>query len=649
MRLIFLVLLLLLPLVTYPQADGFPFGRVTWDELNMNAYAGDTTAVAIILDEFGKADINEANGNLSFEHHVKLKILRKSGLYLSDFSIPLYKYSNGEKDFIREIKASSFSPGPNGIAESQLDGGSVFTEKYEEGELKKFAIPNVTVGSVIEVYYRLESPYIFNFREWDFQREIPKLHSEYWAMIPAYYHYNISLIGFLKLSKDESEVVRNCFSRGVDCTLMKFAIDSIPAFVEEEHMTAKRNFISAINFELAEVHHPTGYVDKITREWGDVEDELRKDHRFGTQLKRGGNAMSSIVEEAIAGEKDPLQRAHRVYDFIVGHYTWNGTFGKYCERGIKEAFEDGKGNVGDLNLSLVAGLRYAGLNADPVILSTRENRRIGTLFPALSDFNYVLAKVTINEKEYLLDATDPLIPFGMIPFRCLNGKGRVIGDKKSSWQEMHPDEKFKQTSYISLTLGEDGLLKGSLQNTYQGYDALNKRKLIYSFASIEAYKANLGREFNSVTVTKLEVKNLDDVTKPLIEIIDVESSGFDEVMNTFLLNPFLIYRTSYNPFKSSSRLYPVDFGAELDKRITITLLFPDPIQLLNSPEDIGLSLPNGGGSYILRTQRDSNKVTIFSLLKTERAIYTAEEYHYLKELYDRIVQVQNADLIFKKT
>ncbi|HLT71528.1 MAG TPA: hypothetical protein VKZ75_02705, partial [Cyclobacteriaceae bacterium] len=436
------------------QANDFPFGQVSVTELNMKVYEKDTAAAAVVLNEFGYAFFDESAHTIRMDYHVKIKILRQSGLYLANFSMPLYKYSNmgaQNVDLIHDLKASSFTLGPNGIVESRLSLKSVMTERNEHYDEKKFAIPNAVVGSVIEIFYQIESPYIFNFREWNFQREIPKARSEYWAKIPAFYRYNVSLVGFLHLSKNESDVIKNCFTSNVACSMQKFAMENIPAFVEEDYMTAKSNFVSAIRFELKEIHRLTGYVDRITKEWKDVENELRQDSRFGGQLRRGENIMDQNLTTSIVSQADPLVRAMGVYDYIVKHYDWNGLTGKYCEQGIRKAFEARRGNVGDLNLSLIAALRYAGLEADPVILSTRSNGYVTELFPSLSDFNYVIARLVIDDKEYLLDATDPLVPFGMIPFHCLNGKGRLIGDSESSWLLIKAPAMFKQNNYITLT------------------------------------------------------------------------------------------------------------------------------------------------------------------------------------------------------
>lgn len=631
-------------------AGDFPFGSVTLQELQMNTYDKDPDAAAVVLNEFGRAYFVAEDMSIIQEYHVRIKILKKEALSLSDFSIPLYRYSNSNKmDYITGLKASSFVLAPDGnIVETKLSTKDVMTEKYEGAEVKKFAIPNVVEGAVIEVYYEFHTPYIFNFREWKFQREIPKVHSEYWTSIPAYYRYHVSLIGFLELSMNESDIVKACFPRGVDCVTQEFAMDDIPAFVEEDYMTTKSNFLSAIRFELSEVHHATGYVDKISREWDDVASELRQDSRFGGQLKRGDDILDKAFAKTIEAEKDKLSRARRVYEHIVKHFHWNGNVSKYCELGIRKAYQSQAGNVADVNLSLVSALRTVGLDADPVILSTRDNGYVTELFPVLSEFNYVIARVVIDDQIHLLDATDPLLPFGMLPFECLNLKGRVIGDKETSWQEIRTPWSFKQNNYIELSFSQDGMLLGTIRNTYTGYDALRRRRHIDSFGSQEKYRESLQRNFREATITSLEIKNIEDVEQPLIEEIAVELPAFSDDASQFLLNPFLVNRTARNPFRSRERLYPVDFGATMDERITIVVNFPEDVKLENLPEEVGLMLPGGGGHYVLKAQNEDGRVSIMSWLTIKKPLYNHEEYFYLRELFARIVQVQNTDLIFVK-
>src|SRR5690606_39244903 len=107
-----------------------------------------------------------------------------------------------------------------------------------------------------------------------------------------------------------------------DCAVMKFRMDNIPAFVEEEYKTATKNFLAAIHFELAEIRYPDGRVDRVTREWKDAEHELRQDNRFGVQLKRG-KEIGEEVRKLVAEEGDEYSKAIQVYNYIRESFLWN--------------------------------------------------------------------------------------------------------------------------------------------------------------------------------------------------------------------------------------------------------------------------------------------------------------------------------------
>ncbi len=59
----------------------------------------------------------------------------------------------------------------------------------------------------------------------------------------------------------------------------------------------------------------------------------------------------------------------------------------------------------------------------------------------INKFNYVIAHVSMDGKDYLLDATDPFLPATMLPVRCLNGEGRLINKKDQRWISLNPVKK----------------------------------------------------------------------------------------------------------------------------------------------------------------------------------------------------------------
>jgi transglutaminase-like putative cysteine protease len=652
MRKVAPILFLMLIVAACPlaaQDNGFAFGQVKLSELDMTSYPKDTSAAAVVLQEFGEAYLNQDNMRLEYVYHVKLKILRQPGLKYGNVEVYLHRQSSNE-EAITTFKASSFNYENNRIVETKMEGGSRFRQELGEYTVvQNYAIPNVKVGSVIEYTYTKVSPWLQNFHPWEFQDDIPKVLSEYWALIPAYYQYSITLIGYLKLASNEAITEKECFNMGrgpVDCSRMKYMMKDIPAFVSEKYMSARSNHISRLNFELQTVYHPDGRVDNVTKEWKDAAEELKREARFGGQIRKGTNFLGDEIAPVVGNATDPLEKARKVYDFIKGHFKWNGVNGKYSANGVKKAFDAGEGNVGDINLALIAAMRAADLPADPVILSTRANGFPAQLHPVLTDFNYVIARLDIGGKVYLLDATDDFIPFGLLPEHCLNGSGRWLRDTDSDWVPLDAPVSKRSVTMIAMKVLPDGKLTGSLSTTYMGYAAVEERRKLLSAANETEYINDMTRKYNMLAISNAVQENAQDVNKPLVVKYQFELDVFDPATSSqWLFNPFFASSWKENPLKSEQRFYPVEFGVPLDERMIITIDLPEGHVVQSMPENAAIALPNGGGKYLFQTKVDGTRVSMNSNFSVSRDRYAADEYLLLKEFFARMIQTQAADMV----
>jgi Domain of Unknown Function with PDB structure (DUF3858) len=585
------------------------------------------------------------------EYYKKLKVLKKEGVEQANFSILLRK-NNSRKEEIKSLEGITHYLENGSAKKSELEKRAIFYEENPNYTQVKLTLPNAVVGSVLEIKYTISSPFIFNLYPWEFQSDIPKVQSEFWALIRGNYSYNASLKGFLKLTTSQTELVKECFSFGsakADCSLLKYGMKNIPAFKEEEYMTAKSNFLSAISFELEQIRHFDGRVDKITKEWKDVEDELQTHADFGTQIKKARNLFEKEISPLLIGVTDLLEKAKKIYNWIKPHYNWNDYLGKYTENGVKKSFETKKGNVGDINLSLLGALQAAELQANPVILSTRANGLPNNLYPVLSDFNYVVVQLVIGESSYLLDATDHFMPFGLLPERCLNGKGRLLAKKNSSDVDLIPKGKEKSVTTISVKLNEEGGLQGSLQINAFDYQALENRRKIMSYSNRTDYIKALEKRWNSKEIKNYEVTNLQELENNLTEKMEItfDAHGATNVQQIYF-NPFIAGRWTDNPFKSTERIFPVDFGVAQEETVVLTLEYPSNFHVDEIPKNIALAMPNKGGRFLFSCTNLGNKLNISYSLNLTKAIYDASEYQSLKELFARIVQLRQTDLVLIK-
>ncbi|RNL52404.1 DUF3857 domain-containing protein [Pedobacter jejuensis] len=655
MKKIFLLLPLLFTFL-FVSAQNFPFGAITYDDQNFDRNKLDSNANAIVLKEFGTSTIqisDKTSGTeLIFEYHVKIKIYNKEGYDQANIVIPTYKNGTRE-EYINTIKASTFNYENGHFVESIMDKKSIFTEnKGRYTVLTKFTLPNIKDGSIIEYSYRLESPLLFNYKTWAFQSDIPKVYSEYLAFIPAIYNYNVSLRGFIKLSDTKSELSRECMRINgvpIDCSKIWYVMKNVPAFVEEDYMTAASNYKSAIYFELSDWEMPDGRKQSYTKSWKDVDYELTTDKSIGGQMKRK-DIFKDVIPSITKDANDDLSKAKAIFNYIKKQMKWNNGYGISSEDNIKKSLDTHSGTVADINLGLIAALSAANLDAEAVIISTRENGIVNKLYPVISDFNYLIAKVNIADKSYLLDATEPLLPFGLLPLRCINDQGRVLNLKKPSyWMDITAAQKASTSYIVDVQMEVDGKVKGTITTHSFGYAAFNKRQEIKKFSSPDEYVEKLDERLPKLQILNHEIKNIDSVENILTEIYEVEFSKMaDASKDEFYFNTFFINPVAKNPFNLNERTYPVDLGSASEERISIRLALPGKYDMVEKSQDLAIGLPNAGGRYLVKTSIEDNVISFNQILQFNKAIYQADEYPYLKEFYSKIIQNQKFDILLKK-
>jgi hypothetical protein len=638
-------------------AQDFASNAWTLEEVGKKKSTIDSNANAEVLREFGtgRIQIDDSNGEvyLDYIYHVRIKIFNKNGFDAANVVVPLYIYGSNQ-DVFEDLKATTMNFVNGVMVSTDLDKKQVFTEnKTKYLQTTRFTLPALREGSILEYSYRIRKYSIFNFKTWEFQTDIPKVYSEFVAVIPAIYNFNVSLKGFQKLSSQHGDIERGCLrinGNAIDCSKLTYTMANIPAFTEEAYMTAATNFKSAINFELSDIQRTDGSKTSITKTWKDVDYELTSERTFGGQMKRK-DLFTALLPEVLKNTTDDLSKAKAIYSYIKKTIKWNNYTGKYSENQIKHALDSHSGNIGDINLALISALTAANLDVEAVILSTRSNGMVNSLYPVISEFNYVVAKVNIGDRAYLLDASEPLLPFGLLPLRCINDKGRVINLKKPSyWYDLKASEKDVVNYSLIGKLNQDGTITGELTTYSTGYAAYEKRSRISEASSIDEYVQKLDEAMPTIKILKYEIQNIDSLDNMLLERYQVSMKAFDQVQDQKLFyNPFFIDRISKNPFNLNERTYPVDMGAATEKRISIYLTLPGEYSFDEQAKDVSIGLPANAGKYITVTTLQNNVLAFNLLFQLNKPTYSPDEYLYLKEFYSRIIQQQKIDLVLKHT
>jgi len=414
------------------------FGKYSSEEFELQRYEKDPSAEAVVIYDIGESFITESSDGfvLNFERRTKIKIFNKAGLKWAQISIPYYQ-ENNEWEKVYSIEGNTYNFENGKMQISPLDLKNSFKEKYNENWfLKKFAMPNVKEGSIIEITYKIQSPYLFNLRNWEFQNKIPVIYSEYTTKMNPFYDYVYILQGkdkFDEFRTYKDQISRQTGTAKYNDTVYEFIMKDVPAFKDEAFITSVDDYIIKLDFQLAAVHHQNGNTKSIMTTWPDMSKRMIDNESFGKFLNNSIKNSKEITDTMQLATKSEGEKARMIDQFVKSNFNWNGYNDIFSSKKVKEFLISKTGNCADINLFLTGMLNAAGIKAYPVILSTRSHGKIKLDYPFLSYFNYVVVLAKIDNIMVLLDATEPLCKFSVIPTRCLNEEGLVIQKDKIDW------------------------------------------------------------------------------------------------------------------------------------------------------------------------------------------------------------------------
>jgi hypothetical protein len=628
------ILFCLITVVVFGQkTDIISLGKTTIEELKLSSYSKDPSAAAVILEEQGNVK-SIINGPHDFvkNYYVRIKIFNNSALGLATIKIPYYKM-----DQVKNIKAITYNLVDGKMQKKVLTEKEIFKEDFSKDvRVRSFAIPNVKEGSVIEYRYTLKTNARWTY-DWDFQSEFPKVKSIYKADLPVRIQYNVRIIGGLVPQKKSTFVKKRCNSV-YDCVSLDFEMYDIPAFIEEAFLSNKRNYLSRLS-----VQKDNAFMYRYKKEtnWEFLDRRLK--YYFEKSLDVSSFYERKLPQEII-NETDDLIKAKLVYNFIRSSFVKNNR----ARLDLKRAYNAGEASDDDINLSLYYALKAAGLNPKMLFLSSRSNGKVVKLYATVEGLNSGIVKIEIDGKSYHLDASNKLLPFGMVSFDYLNGEGRVFDYNNGSyWELVKPALKTVTKTKINLSFNEDEDLTAKINVSSRGYDAVNarfnvgsknKEKIIEDFESI----------YPSIEVGEYANKNLRQVELPFNEKYDVTVEN-DEGLNEIIqLNPFVIGRLKSNPFKLSNRTYPVDFGYKRERSYYITLDIPKGYKVSSLPTNKSLRLPEKGGVLIFNVVQKNNQIVVYLKYSINKPVFLSDNYPYLKEFYNQIFKTKNSIIELKK-
>ena len=628
-------LLIIIPLLAFPQ-EGFKPGKIDPDLVKTNVCPIDSSAGAYYILDYGLTRIN-SQLEVELDHVVILKILDKSELDRGDISIP---YASNKS--VSRLKAFTYNYEDGELITTKLDKKDIFKEEVDDNTKKlKFSMPNVREGSVIEYSYTVNYGNFRSLNTWYFQTSIPVLKSEYEILIPNYFDYYRSMTGYIPLEKADISRVNGRFGNSsIVNNHHHYVALNVPAFDNEKYIRSRNDVLSKIEFKLRSVTIP-GVIHEnyMFGSYGRLANKMMEDSYWSNEIDDARWAQDIIVTFK---SEDKVEEATKIFNYIKN-------FEKSDEsaNSLKSCFQDKKGTDHDLNRTLIAVMREAGFDDDPILIRTRSRGRLDQLNPLRSHFNFTISRVKIDDKTYLMDASEKEHVFGVLPRYCVNGKGLVIKEGPEEWEDLNPYKSNIEMVQSNFDLSDDGLLAGNITVRRKGYDAWDVKDEIKEDGEdkyIEEFeKARENWSIESHTIDSSDPYSLN-------ETIDLELEGKVEDLGSLLyLNPIVYGERSENPFKGTEQIYPINFGVPFSEILITEITLPEGVTVETLPEPLSMALPERAGTLLYSIKVIGNKIMINQRLTINKLEYEAADYPLLREFFARVIEKGGEQIVLKRT
>lgn len=640
--------------VGYTQTKMPGFGKIDKEDLLMKECATDKSAPYMILGNEGLVEFNwdESRGSFDMQKkiHVRIKVFSDKGLDRA--SVKIVFFSDDKYEQISGVAGNVYNLNDAGeVVTTKLTKDEIFKKKEDNQRSSvTFSLPGVKVGSVFEYRYTLVKKSFSNIDPWMFQREVPTRLSIFEIEMPEYFRFTprINIGGDSQLEKNQEDGLKSIATPGgilrMGVTRYRYTLKDVAGLKSEPYMTGYKDYLQRIELQLSEIIVPGQFVRSFRTSWEKLAEELYESDYFGAQIKkRIAIAELDAGLEKITGN---LEKIEYIHHYVRSHFDWDGKEDFTCLN-VKDVAEKRNGSTGDINLLLVNLLKHNGIEAYPLLVSTRDHGRVLTTYPFLQQFNSLNVMAKDGEKWYILNGADKYNSTSLIPYDVMTTEGLMVEKKNSSWVSLWDPAMTERhnVSYMG-TLSDDGYFSGDTYLISGGYSKNPKLKALKN-GNEKYINEYLKSKTQGIEIENFSVKNQDNDTLNLEQKfkfkMKVSSSGDYVYFNTNLFTGL-----EDNPFLADTRTSDIDFGYNRRISLSTRVVFPDNFLAEELPRNVRMIMPDTSISFTRTFFKEENTLILRMVLEFNRPIFSAAEYPEFREFYKKLFEMLNEQVVLKR-
>ncbi len=601
---------------------------VTPEELHMTGEPLAPKAPAIYL--YRQVDRDDSN----FEefNYVRIKILSDEGLEYASVEIPFVKNTED----IRSIRARTIRPDGAII---NFDGTvyekPIFKTRNVGLLAKAFTLPGAEVGCIIEYRYthRLSFGWVFD-SHWILSQELFTKHAKF--SLNRNTHFTLvwswpqGLPPGTEAPKDESGRIR-------------LETHDVPAFVTEEHMPPENEQRVRVDFiydaEQIPRINPAAYWKQHGKR---LYDEVQ---RFTDERRAMEKALAQVIQATDAPEarlRKLYERTQRIQNLSFESESEQeaGQRNDDSIRSVDDVWSRGYGNARQINWLFLALARTAGIEAYPVLVSTRDRYFFSSTLMNAGELNSALVLVKLDGKELYLEPGVPFTPFGLLPWYETGVEGLRLDKDGGTWlRTPMPDPSASRIEHKASLSFDAGTLSGRVTVTYTGLEA-SWRRLQERAEDDTARRQFLENDLEGSIPTGVHVKlaNSPDWSAwdaPLVAEYELEVPGWATPAGRRLLLPLGLFGAhERHTFEHAIRVHAMyfDYPYLHADEVTIELQPPWVIDAIPKPRTLDLEAV----MYKTAAEAQKQSLHITRELTLNAALVNVKYYDSIRGFYDTV-------------
>ncbi|MFL9482160.1 DUF3857 domain-containing protein [Chitinophagaceae bacterium LWZ2-11] len=375
--------------------------------------------------------------------------------------------------------------------------------------------------------------------------------------------------------------------------------------------------------------------------------------------------IKQTIKELLQGKEklSEIERAKVIYDYIEANLNYSNVpflHSALTPQRASRTLNSRLGDCKDLAVLFTSMAKEAGLNANLVLVDTRDEGDKNLDLPMIG-FNHCIAQLhTSNGKMYLIELTDNQLPFGAMPVTLINATGLYIPKDggqttNASLVKLNTENRILNTIERTSTLSfngtsvtvdrvykKTGAETSTTRNNYRNLSEEDSRKSI-----IKA----LSSEFATpVTLKNFTISNLDTLSDSIIVKYNAVITNYTtEIASMQIVKlPWSDAFGSMDFVSLDKRTHPLniwEYTTTPFDRETMTIMFPQGKKLVEVPQNVNIACP--GLSYNLTYTVKPDRLIVKREVKYLKEIISIEEYDDFKNVVSKLIEADKKQLAFK--